>query len=260
MFTAIGSMFGPIGTVVGALTDTALAMDQQQRSNRAKKQAYEQNKKDASNKFVDLRNAAQKAGFNPLTALRATGGVGFGSYGAPVLSKQTFAATFGKNLAKGYLDSKETPIDKYNAQIRDLEIKERMARIDNTIASTAGMLSRKKVDDPYAGYAEKIPVRFGHKSFSIPIEIAKRAGIEPNNFVTPGEIAELFGEGSELVTNFALEAQRLMYGTTAAGLSGGDTKPKAPWLDGFRQSISDAIDRGYENKQRPWGKRGGFLQ
>lgn len=42
--------------------------------------ARSQAKKDASNKFVDLRNAAIKGGFNPLTALEATGGSGFGAY------------------------------------------------------------------------------------------------------------------------------------------------------------------------------------
>lgn len=261
MFTQIGSFFGPIGTAVGALADTALVMDAQKRQNSARKEAYEQNKKDASNKFVDLRNAAEKAGFNSLTALRATGGAGFGSYGVPVLSKQTFAATFGKNFAKGYLDSKvNAPIDKDNAEIRDLEIKERLARIDNIIASTAGMLASNKINDPYAGYGEKIPVRFGHKSFVIPIELAKRLRIEPNDYVAAGEIAELFGEGSEFVTNFALEAQDKMFETTAVGLAGGDTEPKAPLFDGFKQTISDAIDRGYVNKPRPWGKRGGFVQ
>lgn len=45
-------------------------------ANKARQQAQA----DASNKFVDLRAAAEKAGFNPLTALEATGGSGFGSF------------------------------------------------------------------------------------------------------------------------------------------------------------------------------------
>jgi hypothetical protein len=38
-------------------------------------------KADAAAKFSDLRNAAITGGFNPLTALTATGGAGFGDYG-----------------------------------------------------------------------------------------------------------------------------------------------------------------------------------
>jgi hypothetical protein len=37
--------------------------------------------KDAQNKFVDMRSAAQAGGFNPLSILAATGGAGFGDYG-----------------------------------------------------------------------------------------------------------------------------------------------------------------------------------
>lgn len=94
-------------------------------------------KKDASNKFTDMSNAAQKAGINPLTALRTTGGAGFGSYGgysglmqntiqAPVLSKQSFAMNLGTRLANTFIDEKmNAPIDKYNAEVRKLELEQR---------------------------------------------------------------------------------------------------------------------------------------
>lgn len=45
-------------------------------ANKARQQA----KGDAFNKFADLRDAAINGGFNPLTALQATGGAGFGAY------------------------------------------------------------------------------------------------------------------------------------------------------------------------------------
>ena len=45
-------------------------------ANKARRQA----KADAANKFIDLRAAAEAGGFNPLTALEATGGGGFGAY------------------------------------------------------------------------------------------------------------------------------------------------------------------------------------
>lgn len=118
LFSAIGSFFGPVGTVFGALADTSIARKQVKRQNAAAEAAYQRQlaqdaknrelaKQDAANKFVDMNAAAKKAGINPLTALRATGGAGFGMYGgmtavAPVLSKFNFASTFGKNLGTDF--------------------------------------------------------------------------------------------------------------------------------------------------------------
>jgi hypothetical protein len=94
-------------------------------------------KQDAANKFTDMNKAASKAGINPLTALRATGGAGFGAYGgynglmqstiqAPVLSKQSFAMNLGTRLANTFIDMKmNAPIDRYNAEVRNLELEQR---------------------------------------------------------------------------------------------------------------------------------------
>jgi hypothetical protein len=131
LFSAIGSLFGPVGTVFGALADTRNAKKQIERQNAAAEAAYQRQlaqdaknrelaKQDASNKFTDMKAAAEKAGINPLTALRATGGVGFGMYGgmtavAPVLSKFNFAETFGNNLGTdffGQFKNKKTQIEK----------------------------------------------------------------------------------------------------------------------------------------------------
>jgi len=51
-----------------------------------------QAKEDAANKFIDLRASALAGGFNPLTALQATGGAGFGAYpsSAPPLASIEF--------------------------------------------------------------------------------------------------------------------------------------------------------------------------
>jgi hypothetical protein len=85
-------------------------------------------KADQANKFVDMRNAAQKAGFNPLTVLRATGGAGYGGTNAvmPVMSKQNFVATFAAKAAGQYYENKaNAPIDAYNQQVRNLDIYQR---------------------------------------------------------------------------------------------------------------------------------------
>jgi hypothetical protein len=102
------------GNVIGGVASYAAAKKQ-------RKQAIA----DQDNQYVRMRNAAQRAGFNPLTVLRATGGQGF--TGLPVISK---AAAFG-NMATGILGAvRQSPIDKYNEEIRDLEIKQRKADLE----------------------------------------------------------------------------------------------------------------------------------
>jgi hypothetical protein len=87
----------------------------------------EQAKKDQDKQFVRMRNAAQRAGFNPLTVLRATGGQGF--TGLPVLSK---AAAFG-NAVTGIFDAyRREPIERYKADLRKLDIKQRVMDLYNT--------------------------------------------------------------------------------------------------------------------------------
>jgi hypothetical protein len=103
------------------------------------KSAQQQRKqviKDQNNQFVRMRNAAQRAGFNPLTVMRATGGQGF--TGLPTISK---AAAFG-NAAAGIFDAvRQSPIDKYNKQVRDLELEQRLAEV--AIAKqTVGAMSK----------------------------------------------------------------------------------------------------------------------
>jgi hypothetical protein len=123
-------MWGQIASaVVGSLFSYKAAQEQ-------RRQAIN----DQDNQFVRMRNAAQRAGFNPLTVLRNTGGQGF--TGLPTISK---AAAFG-NAAAGIFDAyRQAPIDKYNKQIRDLTIKSMKADIGNTLANTryTGILSKQ---------------------------------------------------------------------------------------------------------------------
>jgi hypothetical protein len=131
-------MFNFLVAGIGALA----SYNAQKRAAKAQEAAYqrqlEQDKKnrelakqDAANKFVDMGEAADKAGINRLTALRATGGAGFGNYGgytaqAPVLSRASFIETFGGSMLKTWATNKiNAPIDKYNAEVRKLELEQR---------------------------------------------------------------------------------------------------------------------------------------
>lgn len=89
---------------------------------------------DQDNQYVRMRNAAERAGFNPLTVLRATGGQGFTAL--PTISK---AAAFG-NAAAGIFDAvQQSPIDKYNKKLRELELEQRRAEIKLTKGQYANL-------------------------------------------------------------------------------------------------------------------------
>ena len=104
----------------------------QKNQNKAAMDAYNKQraaeKEDQANKFVDMAAAARRAGFNPLTVLRATGGAGYGGTNAvmPVMSKQNFAATFMSNAFGQYLtNNKNAPIDNYNEIVRNFDLEQR---------------------------------------------------------------------------------------------------------------------------------------
>jgi hypothetical protein len=135
-------MWGFIAAGVGAIASYKAqkrAFEAQQKAFKRQLELDRKNrelaKQDAANKFVDMSNAAEKAGINRLTALRATGGAGFGMYGGytakvPVLSRATFMETFGVSMVKTWATNKiNEPIDTYNREIRELEKQQRQLDI-----------------------------------------------------------------------------------------------------------------------------------
>lgn len=208
LFAALGSLFGPVGTVIGSGLDAKVSYDRQKKQNAALQRQYEQqraqDKLDASNKFVDMSAAAKKAGFNPLTALRLTGAAGYGRYGGqiPVMSSAGFTTHLYNAAGDAYQmwqnKTTQEKLDKYNEEIRGLTIEETRARIENTRANTAytGILANEALNpnDPYAGYKEFIPVKVGLNTQYLQIDVAKRLGVLPNTPLTAGDIEEIKGE------------------------------------------------------------------
>jgi hypothetical protein len=177
-----GAKLSMASSVVSGLSSYAAAKAQ-------RKQAIA----DQDLQFVRMRNAAQRAGFNPLTVLRATGGQGF--TGLPVISK---AAAFG-NMATGIFDAvRQSPVDKYNEEIRELEKKQREADLELT--PLRGKLMKAQIDsmagevDPYLGYEGFIPVKVGVNEQYLQIDVAKRLGILPKTPMTAGDLEEIKGE------------------------------------------------------------------
>jgi hypothetical protein len=75
-------MFDPIS--IGLFLGGALISREATRDAAKREIAAARNERD--NHFVNLRNSAERGGFNPLTALRATGGGGYGQY-VPLISR-----------------------------------------------------------------------------------------------------------------------------------------------------------------------------
>jgi hypothetical protein len=84
----------PIAALAGAKTlSTAI---QNKRDKKAYSAAQAQNEQRRSDYYVNLRNDAQKGGFNPLTALRSGGGMGYSSLAGritqPLMTRSPLAA------------------------------------------------------------------------------------------------------------------------------------------------------------------------
>lgn len=191
-------IFAPIIAKFGALSTAAKlqiagSVVQGAASYASAKQQRKQAIADQDNQYVRMRNAAQRAGFDPLTVLRATGGQGF--TGLPTISK---AAAFGNAAAGIFAAVQQSPIDKYNKEIRDLEKKQRKADLD--LMPMRGKLMKAQIDeimgktDPYLGYGDFIPVKVGVNEQYLQKDVAKRLGILPGTPVTAGDLEEIKGE------------------------------------------------------------------
>lgn len=191
IFSALGSFVaGPFGGIAASAVSALLGA-------RAAREQRKQTIADQDNQFVRMRNAATKAGFNPLTVLRNGGAQMFG--GVPTFSKAGFMQQF---VQQGYnawtTHPANDPLKKYNDEIRRLEKSQRQADLDLT--PLRGKLMKAQIDslvgevDPYIGYEGFIPVKVGVNEQYLQIDVAKRLGILPNTPITAGELEEIKGE------------------------------------------------------------------
>lgn len=106
IFSTIGSLFGPIGTAVGAVGDGFLS------ANAEKKQARAQRAQELSDVRLNLtrvRESAEKAGFNPLTALRA--GVSGMPNPTPALASGAFVSQALNTASDTYFNQRQQQRD-----------------------------------------------------------------------------------------------------------------------------------------------------
>lgn len=162
--------------------------------------------KSGGTNLMKLRNEANRAGFNPLTVLRATGGQGFNNTAG--LSSAAFMDAFsglGARMA--------------NQQ-------QAKASLENTIASTkyTGLLAKNELDqkDPYANFGRFIPVKLGLETKELDVTVARRLDILPGDTVSPGDLEEILGElHGNLASAVALEIQNKVIKGGVPGAYGG---------------------------------------
>lgn len=138
--SVLGSAFGPVGTAIGAAAGSVID------GNLAKNDAR---KKANYNHLEKMRRDAEKAGFNPLTVLRATGGQGFNHGQSAALASSTFWKTFGNSVGQVVNDN-----DPYNKKLKELDLQQAQASLGNTLASTRLMESQSN-PQPQSKYKQE---------------------------------------------------------------------------------------------------------
>jgi len=202
---------------------------------------YEQNKKEVvesreyntgvrENYYDNLVKDAQKAGINPLTALRAGGGSAYGNavagtmaqgvmmdgvYATPTLTRNPIAAGIETGVQVGL-----EQMNRANFESHDV----RMAKLRGAISKANALSIHSATTDEidYTGYkqGDDVPVKFGLQDFTVPLEIAKRLRIAPNDYLELGVIQELFGEASGVMAEAAQEGIHTMFGIYSTNLLG----------------------------------------
>lgn len=172
----------------------------------------------AGTDFVKLRKNAEAAGFNPLTALMATGGQGFQRSFQPDLSTGAFISDAISRGADTYFNSVQADAEASALRQRDLARRVEATKTGVPVASFGYDLTQQRyvpspvsvsagaVSDPVAGqvkprpnpaYAdlEYIPVRMPNGSNGkLEKSIARRLDIKPYDVVSAGDFEEIVGE------------------------------------------------------------------
>ena len=142
------------------------------------------------NHFVTLRESARRGGFNPLTALRATGGGGYGQY-VPLLSRSPAGegiSAAGNILSTGIRDqffaqqNMEHETRMNNAQIAGADARAKRAAA-NAVKSAAFDYSA----------VERVAVKFGGKTIQLASDVARRFDLLPETICCRASFQRLAG-------------------------------------------------------------------
>lgn len=155
--------------------------------------------------LTDLRNEAQAAGFNPLTALQATGGNGFNNQPqGPVLSTAEVLANGLGDLAETWFNQDKVERDE---QMERIKLETMQAELENVNARTDALKDR-----PFGSSIPTYEASDTAPAQAVPLES------KPGTATDPRDI----GEGSWLNPRLAdAESAEARYGDIAQEMKGG---------------------------------------
>jgi hypothetical protein len=216
----------------------------------------ERARKERENHFVNLRNSARRAGFNPLTALRATGGGGYGQY-VPLLSR----SPLGEGITAGANSYAGMKRDEYFTRANQqheiaLNQMNNQAAMDRTNASNMTRSSSNPKYD-YDNAGKTWPVQWNGQTLNIPTSIAEQLRIPKNGMLMVEHLEAAYGSvvaetlsvmsGEALEKMLGLPPQTLM--KTLKQDNGPDT-PKGDPFTGFEGEPTmtwDQVMQGVHN-------------
>lgn len=213
---AVGSMLtpfiGPLGPVIGSALGGAI----DGKKSHKRYSGGETQKQESRINFQQMADDARAAGFNPLTALRTTGGMGNVTtrYSTPLIDHGKFG--IGDALAgayKGYSNYKSMQQQKQQFGLeRDL--------LKSQIALNTSNAMPKVVEDIWGQYNDtdkKMSVNYLGTEFVMPKSMAEFHRIKPFSSLGAGTMTELFGEGFELLNFFSSSGQQVTFGIDTFG-------------------------------------------
>jgi len=249
IFSSIGSIvggafFGPTGAKVGAGLGGVLDAKKSHKEQRYSGGETQTKTQESRINFQQMADDARAAGFNPLTALRTTGGMGNVTtrYSTPLIDHGKFG--IGDALAgaySGYSNYKAMAQQKTQFGLETDLIK-------SQIALNTSNAMPKVVEDIWGKYNDtdkKVPVNYLGTDFELPKSMAEFMRIKPNQSLGAGQMTEITGEGSEIFNFFSSSGQQRTFGIDITGRrpnDGGSTllnfliKDKTPKLRPFTVS------------------------
>lgn len=224
-----GAFFGPIGAAIGGVVDGKMAK---------KRRGGETSTQESRINFQQMADDASAAGFNPLTALRTTGGMGnvVTKYTSPLIDNGKFG--LGDAAQSAYSGYSNFMGQHKQAMQFGLETD----LMKSQIALNKSQSMPKLVEDIYAKFNDtdnKVPLNFLGTDFVMPRSMAEFMQIKPNSSISAGTMTEILGEGQEVYNFFSSKGQLRTFGITS---------------DGRRSSDDYRKDTFSLPKIRPWGK------
>ena len=209
-----GAFFGSTGAKVGAGLGGVL--DSKKSHKEQRYSGGETQKQESRINFQQMADDARAAGFNPLTALRTTGGMGnvVTRYYTPLIDNGKFG--IGDALAgaySGYSNYKSMEQQKTQFGLETDLLK-------SQIALNTSNAMPKVVEDIWGKYNDtdnKVPVNYLGTDFVLPKSMAEFMRIKPNQSLGAGQMTEITGEGSEIFNFFSSSGQQRTFGIDITG-------------------------------------------